>query len=163
MKKSEIIALVNNGLLNATQHELSTAHSYKVFKLKSEVRKKFTAIGEDEDALRKECGIEDATEFDKRMNELRAIKDPTDKEKKELKAMVKQATDYVAKLKILHDEDVALEGIKTMPYSEWVLLQKENRTIEFMGRKVDVFSGIAEDLLYGVLWVAPDEEEVVTE
>ncbi len=159
MKKSDIIAMVNGGLLNATQHELGTAHSYKVFKLKSEVRKVNQKIADDEEALRKENGIEDAAAFDERLNVLRGLKSRTTDEEKELADMLKKMDGYFAQRELLLDEEVTLDGIKKIPYEAWRTLQDENREVDFMGHKTDVFSGLTEDVLFGILWEAPADDE----
>lgn len=158
MKKSDIIAMVNAGLLYATQHELSTAHSYKVFKLKSEVRKAFDAIGEAEEALRKDCGIEDGAAFDRRLTELRNLTERTAKEQKELDEMNKTLKGYIEQQLLLHAEEVTLD-VKAMPYEEWVRLQNENKAKDINGKTYDIFSGYMEELLFGVLWSEPVEKE----
>ena len=158
MKKSDILTLVNAGALNATQHELSSAHSYKVFKFKSLLRKEFAAIQEADGELLKECGIEDGVSFDARLAELRKMESPTKEEKKELEAMTEKLAKYLGLQKELYNEEVTLD-VKPIPYDEWTKLQNENKAVSFLGTEKDVFSGYVEELLFGVLWKAPDEDE----
>lgn len=157
MKKSDILTLVNAGVLQATQHELSNAHGYKVFKFKSLVRKGATDIQDAETELQKECGIEDAAAFDARRDELRKNGARTADEQKELEGMDEKLKTYLAQREEMLKEEVTLD-VKALPYDEWVKLQNENKAVELIGRKADVFSGIVEELLFGVLWNAPDEE-----
>lgn len=158
MKKSDILALVNAGALNATQHELSSAHSYKVFKFKSLLRKELAAIQEADGELLKECGIEDANLFDARLAELRKLEAPTKEEKKELDEMTEKLAKYLEQQKELYNEEVTLD-VKPIPYDEWAKLQNENKAVNFLGNTKDVFSGYVEELLFGVLWKAPEEDE----
>ena len=158
MKKSDILTLVNAGALDATQHELSTAHSYKVFKFKSLLRRELKAIQETEGDLLKEMGIEDSVAFDARLAELRQKENPTAKEKEELDDKTKQLKDFVEQRNQLYKEEVTLD-VKPVPYEEWRKLQEENKAVKVMGRTSDVFSGEVEELLFGVLWKAPEETE----
>ena len=158
MKKQDILTLVNAGALSATQHELSSAHSYKVFKFKSNLRKALTALQEAENDLQKECGIEDGQAFDERLAELRKLEAPTEAETKELEEMNAKLLSYIEQQRELYNEDIDLD-VKTMPYEEWCKLQNENKAVEINGTKHDVFSGYVEELLLDVLWKAPEEEE----
>lgn len=157
MKKSDILTLVNAGALNATQHTLSSAHSYKVFKFKSNLRKELKALQEAETELQKECGIENGDAFDAKLAELRAKEKPSAEEQKELDGMNEKLLKYIELQAELYNEDVDLD-VKTMPYNEWHKLQEENKAVEIREKKYDVFSGYVEELLLGVLWAAPEEE-----
>lgn len=157
MKRSDVVTLVNAGALNATQHTLSSAHSYKVFKFKSLLRKELASLQEAEMELLKECGIEDGAFFDERLTALRKLEAPDDEEKKELADMTEKLQKYIEQRNELHNENVTLD-VKTIPYGEWVKLQNENKEVEINGMKHDVFSGYVEELLFGVLWTAPEEE-----
>ena len=157
MKKSDVLTLANAGVLNATQHTLSSAHSYRVFKFKSLIRKEMASIQEAESELLKELGLEDAGAFDARLAELRQKENPTAKEKEELDEKTKQLKDFIEQRNQLYKEEVTLD-LKTIPYEEWRNLQDENKAVDFMGRKADVFSGDVEELLFGVLWKAPEED-----
>lgn len=159
MKNSEILALVQGGVLEATQHTVSMAHAYKVFKLKSQVRKAFNALLAQDDELVKECGIEDAQAFDMRRAELASLEKPSESERKELEEMNGRYRSLVRQRKELHDEEVTLDGVKAIPYEEWRKLQDENRQDSPSGQAKDVFSGIVEELLFGVLWNAPEDGE----
>ena len=160
MKKSEILALVQCGVLNATQHSVSSTHAYKVFKLKSVVRKAFEAILEQEKELAKECGIENAEDFDRRRNELFRNKEKTKEEINELEGMNEKFAKFAQmRNELYNEEESGINSIKTMPFEEWRKLQDENKDVETSFGKVDVFSGAVEELLFGVLWKAPEETE----
>lgn len=157
MKKSDVITLVNAGVLSATQHELA-GDGYKVFKFKSQLRKAFLALQEAESDLVKECGIEDPMAFDARMLELRQLEKRSDEEKKEFESMNEKLKNLIAQKKELYDEDVTFDVKIPLTYEEWVVLQNENRAVEIGNKKFDVFSGDVEELLFGLLWKAPEEE-----
>ena len=116
MKNSEILALVQGGVLSATQHCVSTSHAYKVFKLKNVVRKLFEGILEQEKLLAAECGISDSESFDARRNELLTKGELTADEKKELEEMNKKFADFATQRAELYDEDADISRIKQMPY-----------------------------------------------
>lgn len=156
MKNSEIVFLANNGALVITNHTLSPAHAYKVFKFRKALAKAFEAIQESEKSLLSDCGVEDARAFDARLEELRAVENPTDEQKAELNEKTEIVNRYVALRNQMYGEDVTLDCHK-IPYEEWFKLQNENKEVEVFGRKVDVLSGLAEDVLEGVLWEAPEE------
>ena len=51
MKNYQIINLVNNGLLNTTEHDVPAADAYKAYKFRKAVRKAYDAIAEKEKEL----------------------------------------------------------------------------------------------------------------
>ena len=159
MKKSDIVALVQGGVLNVTQHSVSVNHAYKVFKFKSTLRKLFEALVEQEQDLAKECLIMDGASFDARRSELAAKEKPTKEEQKELEEMNDQYKRFAGLREELYKEEVLLAGVKTIPYEEWHKLQEENKEVQTAFGKQDVLSGQVEDLLENVLWRAPEESE----
>lgn len=157
MKKSDVITLVNAGVLSSTQHELG-GDGYKVFKFKSQLRKEFLALQDTESYLIKECGIEDPMEFDARMLELRQLEKRSDEEEKEFESMNAKLKNLIAQKKKLHGEVVTFDVKIPLTYEQWLVLQNENRAVEIGNKKFDVFSGDVEELLFGLLWKAPEEE-----
>lgn len=162
MKNLDFVTLANAGVLESTQHTLSTAHSYKVFQLKSVIRKTISTISQTEKELLAECGIGDDTAFMLRRNELLAKAEDqlTEEERKELKSSTDQLTRYTQMRSELMDEEAPESTrIRTIPYDEWVKLQDENRSVMHDGVTTDVFSSEVEELLYGNFWLAPEESE----
>lgn len=152
MKKSDIILLRQVGVEAITNHTLSPANAYKVVKFRKELVAALDALAKDEEALRKDAGIEDPQAFDKELQELRESKsDP--KRLEEMEGILKRFIELRAELL---NEEVTLD-CKTMPYDEWHKLQVENSEKEMNGKKVDLLPAYVEDALEGVLWVAPEE------
>ena len=63
--------------------------------------------------------------------------------------------------KELYNEEITLEGVKTMPFEVYHALARENRAVPMHTGKDQVVQfdpfTISEDVLEGVLWVAPEE------
>lgn len=156
MKNFEIATLIENGVLSLTVHNLSTAHSYKIVKFKAMLKKAYEDFFETRNNLAKEAGIENPQEFDKRLEELRGKKELTSEEKKEFADMNLQLAKLNDMRKSLGEEDVTLEGVKSMPYDQWKVLQDENKEIKIGNVELMV---LCEDALENVLWRAPEEKE----
>ena len=156
MIKSDIILLANLGVANITNHSLDPAHAYKVVKFRKAVKSAIEELSKDEDALRKDAGIEDAQAFDEELAKLRTIQNPDKAEKDRLAEMEAKLKRFVELRVALLDEEVSLD-CKAMPYAEWHKLQNENKDRELNGRKEDILSGYVEDILEGVLWETPAE------
>ena len=62
LKNNEIIALVNAGLLNTTEHDVPAADAYKSYKFRKAVDKAFNAIVEKDRELPKTAGVENGKE-----------------------------------------------------------------------------------------------------
>ena len=136
-----------SGILFITANELDSAHAYKVFKFKEAIKKAASAIDEANAALLKEVGIKDAKSFDEEYAKLHdSGADPEkfaqmDAKMARLRELRKQ----------LFDEDLELEGVKTLPFEQFHELQKENKDLP--GKPLNTFEAQLED----VLWVAPEE------
>jgi len=154
MKKRDIILLANLGVTNITNHDLEPANAYKVVKFRKELNAALEALGKDEEALRKDAGIEDAQAFDDELKALRDNNERTEEQNKRLEEMEAQLKRFVDLRAEWLNEDVVL-ACNTMPYAEWHKLQNENK--EFGPQKLDILSGYVEDTLEGVLWAAPEE------
>lgn len=153
MKKQTLIVLANAGIQSITNHTLDAAQAYKVVKFRKAFNAAIDAIAEDEKALLKEAGIEDAQSFNKELEDLRKADRTPEQEEK-----FKEMTEKVARYNELHaemlQEEVTLD-CKALPYAEWHKLQNENK--EMGERKLDLLSGYVEDVLEGILWAAPEE------
>lgn len=146
MKNIDIFNLANAGVLAISANDLDAAHAYKVMKFKRAVRKAFESLVSSEKDALKEAGIEDGVAFDKEIEELRK----TNADKAKLEAMEKQLARFFELRQNLINEDADLGEIKTIPYEQFHLLQKENKNLP--NKPLNAF----EDVLEGVLW---DESE----
>lgn len=153
MKKQTLIVLANAGIQSITNHTLDAAQAYKVVKFRKAFNAAIDAIAEDEKALLKEAGIEDAPSFNKELEDLRkADRTPEQEEKyNEMTEKVKRYNELHAEML---QEEVTLD-CKALPYAEWHKLQNENK--EIGERKLDLLSGWVEDVLEGCLWTAPED------
>lgn len=141
-----IVALVNNGLLNTTEHDVPVADAYKASKFRRELKKAFDEVVEREKALAETAGLD--------LNGM-------DKASEEAKAKAK-FQDLRAEM---FKDEIEL-NVKPMPYGSFHALAKENRQtpVQIPGAdgksvtiNVDPFRN-CEDLLEGLLWSAPEEE-----
>lgn len=148
MKKGDIFNLANNGVLNITANELDAAHAYKVVKFKRAVKNAFDAIIDTEKDFLKEVGIKDAQAFDDEMEALKKSGENPEKLEK-MEVQIKRLNEMRSNVL---KEEVTLEEVKTMPYEQFHLLQKENARLPH--RPLNNF----EDVLEGVLWTAPESE-----
>lgn len=153
MKNSEILILVNNGILAAKYATIDGAHAYKMFKFRKEISKALTAFTESYKELLKSNDIEDIDAFNKRIEELRAIEKPTKEEEAELKASLEKLDKVEEMFKSLLEDDVTLD-CKPMPFSEYHKLWLENRPKDGKMSLFEYENVI--DMLEGVLW-HPDE------
>ena len=148
MKKGDIFNLVNNGILDITANELDAAHAYKVVKFKRAIKNAFDGIVEAEKDMLAEVKIDDATAFD---DEMEAWKKSGENPEKlsEMEASLKRLNEMRANVL---KEEAELGDVKTMPYEQFHLLQRENARLP--RRPLNAF----EELLEGCLWAAPESE-----
>ena len=148
MKKGDIFNLVNNGILDITANELDAAHAYKVVKFKRAIKNAFDGIVEAEKDMLAEVKIDDATAFD---DEMEALKKSGENPEKlsEMEASLKRLNEMRANVL---KEEAELGDVKTMPYEQFHLLQRENARLP--RRPLNAF----EELLEGCLWAAPESE-----
>ena len=159
LKNSLIKSLSESGLENTTDHELSAAHAYKVFRFRDEIAKAYKDIEEKRVKLVKDTLGEDYEE--KRKN-------ATEEDAKEL-------DDKLAKFAELYNElmnDESELNIKAIPFEEYHALARENRNTPVQvptgetenGRPkmrqatIDFFT-VFRSALKDVLWVEPKEED----
>lgn len=149
MKNIDIINLVNGGALAITANDLGAEHAYKVLKFKKAVRKAYDAVLDSEKDILKEAGIEDGIAFDKERNELRESGSNAER----LAELDKIFTRFAELRSKLYNEEAELGDIKTIPFSAFHDLQRENKELDH--RPLNYF----EEALEGVLWAAPEEKE----
>ena len=159
MKKIDILNLLNLGFGQVTNHNLPVEHAYKVVKMRKALSNAFESIQKDEEAIRKDAGIENPEEVDKELKTRRETEKRTPEQETKRKEMNEKLNRFLALRSEMLNEEITLEGVKAMPYDAWHELQKENAEKEFNGKKLDLLSGYVEDTLEGVLWEAPKELE----
>lgn len=147
LKNNEIIALVNAGLLNTTEHDVPAADAYKSYKFRKAVEKAFNAIAEKDRELPKTAGVEDG-------------KEPTEEQTKK-----------IVELRVaLYNDETELEGnIVPMSWEGFHALASENKrtaiqvpaglredgSTKFITQFVDTFRA-CEGILEGILFKAED-------
>ena len=147
LKNNEIIALVNAGLLNTTEHDVPAADAYKSYKFRKAVEKAFNAIAEKDRELPKTAGVEDG-------------KEPTEEQTKK-----------IVELRVaLYNDETELEGnIIPMSWDGFHALANENKrtaiqvpaglredgSTKFITQFVDTFRA-CEGILEGILFKAED-------
>ena len=157
LKNSIIVALIQNGLLRTTEHDVPVADAYKAFKFRTAVDKANREIDEKCQGLVKSVGIENGQTFDARLQELRSAENPTEEQKQELAEMQKKLAKFKELYVELMNDESELEGVRSMPYASFHALANENRALIAPGgeRPIDIFSIFATEL-ENVLWVAPE-------
>lgn len=155
LKNSIIKSLVENGLDNTTDHDLSAAHAYKVFKFKDEVAKAYKEIEDKRQKLVKDILGED---FETKRKEAK-------EGSKEYKELNEKFQKFIGLYNELMNDETEL-NIKTIPFEEYHLLARENKQTVFHvpgtdgkseQRFIDFFS-VFRSVLKDVLWVEPTEE-----
>lgn len=147
LKNNEIIALVNAGLLNTTEHDVPAADAYKSYKFRKAVEKAFNAIAEKDRELPKTAGVEDG-------------KEPTDEQTKKI----------IELRTALYNDETELEGnVVPMSWEGFHALANENKrtaiqvpaglredgSTKFITQFVDTFRA-CEGILEGILFKAED-------
>ena len=157
MKNQDIVFLANRGILAATGHCLDANSGYQFYKFKKALNKAFNEIGDTERELLKEAGIIVAPEeFNARMEALNS-KERTPEEDSEMLSMRGKSLTYARLRENLYKENTELPSVTPISYEMWRMLQDENKAVTFGNQTVDVFSGLVEELLEGVLWSIPEE------
>ena len=157
MKNFDIINLVQSGCLGITGLDLDSANAYKVVKFRSALQKAIKKIQELEESMLKEIGIDDPNATDARIKELREKGDQiSDAEKEELEGLQAKVKKFNETRMEMLNEDVTLEGVKTMPYEQWHILRKENFSKD--KNAPGPIDNYVESVLEGVLWRAPEGE-----
>lgn len=157
MTKQELLTINNFGIANITNHTLEPAQAYKVVKFRKALSGAIDAYVESEKAILKDAGIDDGQAFDNELVELRKAAKPSKEQKARLEEMEAKLKRYNELRAELLKEEVKLD-CKTMPYDAWHQLRSENKDVEINGKKIDLLPNFIEDILEGVLWEAPKEE-----
>lgn len=156
LKNNIIKSLVENGLDNTTDHDLSAAHAYKVFKFKDEIAKAYKEIEDKRQKLVKDILGED---FDAKRKEAK-------KGTKEYEELNEKFQKFIGLYNELMGDESEL-NIKTIPFEEYHLLARENKQTpfqvggadgKFAERFIDFYS-VFRSVLKDVLWTEPKEEE----
>lgn len=156
LKNSIIVALIQNGLLRTTEHDVPVADAYKAFKFRSAVEKANREIDEKVRGLVKSAGIENGQAFDARLQELRSVEAPDEGQRANLADMEGRLAKFNDLYVELMNDETELDGVKVMPYESFHALANENRGIKIQGQDIDLLSAFAPQL-EGVLWNAPED------
>lgn len=145
MKNSDIILLVNSGLMGITTHSLDSADAYKVYKFKTKMLNMHNDIKSAELDFLKECDILDVDAFNKELKE--SIENKSEKSKELLEKLNK----FNGLRTALYNDEVDTSEIKPLSYESWKKLQDENAQVEINNKKNDIFSGYIEYILENIL------------
>lgn len=148
--------LVDNGLENTTDHDLSAAHAYKVFKFRDEVAKANKEMDERRMKLVKDI-IGDGAEFEKKRDELTKLTERTKEQQKELDDLNSKLNKFnELYVELMNDESEL--NVKTIPFEEYHLLARENRKTP-IGKEATIdFFTVFRSVLKGILWEEPTED-----
>lgn len=127
MKNIDVYFMVNSGTLNITNHELDPKSAYKIVKFRNALNKALDKIQELEKSMLKDCDIEDAQALNKEMEELRKNNNGTPEENKKLAELEEKTVKYNKLRSEMLEEEVNLDGVKTISYEDWHTLRKENK------------------------------------
>lgn len=155
LKNYIIKNLVDNGLENTTDHDLSAAHAYKVFKFRDEVAKANKEMDEKRVKLVKDI-IGDGGEFEKKREELTKLTERTKEQQKELDDLNGKLNKFnELYVELMNDESEL--NVKTIPFEEYHLLARENRKTP-IGKEATIdFFTVFRSVLKGILWEEPED------
>ena len=146
MKKLDILSMNDAGVFAITANTLDANHAYAVLKFKREGRKAFDSIMDSERAILEEVGITNPPAFDREREQLtKSQENPT-----RLEELNNTFNRFSELRKALYEEKIELE-LTPLPYEQFHAIQVENKDLP--NKPLNVF----EDLLEGVLWIAPEE------
>ena len=155
LKNYIIKNLVDNGLENTTDHDLSAAHAYKVFKFRDEVAKANKEMDEKRVKLVKDI-IGDGGEFEKKREELTKLTERTKEQQKELDDLNGKLNKFIELYVELMNDESEL-NVKTIPFEEYHLLARENRKTP-IGKEATIdFFTVFRSVLKGILWEEPED------
>lgn len=147
MRKIDIVNMMACGVAEITSHCLAAEDAYRVYRFRRSLRKASDDISAAELEMLAEVGIADAAKFDGRLKELRASREYS----AELAEMEAQLAKYNAMRNTMLEEDAPELFAPRLPYEQWKALQDENHT-----DRRDVLVGMVEEVLEGVVWIAPE-------
>ena len=160
MTNNDVVTMMNSGIMAISSRALPLNFAYEVTKFKGFIDKAYKAWDEAFQKLPAENEIPDGKAFDKRLNELREKEskkeEMTQAEIKELADLDAKFDRLVAMRKKLNDEEVKVSS-KPMPYETWIELKEANKGIKVGNAEC---LELVESKLEGILWKAPEEEEM---
>lgn len=155
----EITALVNSGVLGISARTLGAGDRYNVFNFKSRLREAAEGYEKRDKELVRECGVEDAAEFDRRLRELRDKMDLTEKEAAELDGMNARLETIKEQRRQMMDDTVEM-SVRPIGHEAWFALRDENAAVKGSdGKEHDLLPDWVESLLFGKFWTAPEDAD----
>lgn len=151
MKISEIIGLVDRGILKIDAKSLSNLERYKVVKFRKSVRAAVDDFSSSIVDVQQEAGVTDPAAFDKRRAELLSSEHLCKEDEAELAEMNAKFKSFSDLRAELLKEDVEVFSPR-LDYDSWMKLKEDNRTDD----ENEMLSGWAEEVLEDVLWIAPE-------
>lgn len=155
MKNLDILIMINSGINNITNYDLSAANAYKVMKFRNILVKKYEEIQEKERQILNDANIDDPQAFDERYKTLNETENRTDEQNAELADLNSKYNAWIKARTDMLNTDVELEGVKTISFEDWHALRKENRPKD--EKATDPLNNYVESILENVLWKAPEE------
>lgn len=155
MKNLDILIMINSGINNITNYDLSAANAYKVMKFRNILVKKYEEIQEKERQILNDANIDDPQAFDERYKTLNETENRTDEQNAELADLNSKYNAWIKARTDMLNADVELEGVKTISFEDWHALRKENRPKD--EKATDPLNNYVESILENVLWKAPEE------
>lgn len=155
MKNLDILIMINSGIGNITNYDLSAANAYKVMKFRNFIVKEFDKIQDAERKILTDSGIDDPQAFDDRYKELREKESRTNEEDLELNGLTEKYNSWIKARTDMLNEDVDTSSVKAISYDDWHALRKENRSKDDNGQ--DPLNNYIESILENVLWKAPED------
>lgn len=168
-----LVALSNQkGVDSITVHSIPAEHSYKVVRFKQAFNKLMKAYHESRNAVLREVGIEDEQAFNEKLDCLEKAAGTLSADDALVLADLRaKRAKFNVMLTSLLNEQVVLEGVKTMPYEAWKSLQDENKTdtVDRLAGEILVIRKITADgsmemekmdvefVFEDILWKMPDE------
>lgn len=152
MKILDIVIMWNSGIQNITCDTLPASSRYKTLKFKNIFNKVFDSVQALEKDLLEASGIQDIQSFDSELKDLRDKKSRTEEEDEKYKEMSDKMDRYLKIRTEMLNDTVALDNIQTIPYEDWHLLRRENRSKD----NKEILTNYIEDVLKGVFWEEPD-------
>lgn len=153
MTNSDVLSLINNGILDITSYSLDAKGSYSVMKFRNAIKKQLNTIVELENGILKELGVKDAANINNKIKELEA-KDKTPEELEEYNNLQEQAKKFNSTRGEMLAEKVEITGFTLLNYEQWYNLRKENHPQD--SSKPDPLNNYFEDILEGILWKADE-------
>lgn len=155
MKNLDILIMINSGINNITNYDLSATNAYKVMKFRNILVKKYEEIQEKERQILNDACIDDPQAFDERYKTLNETENRTDEQNAELADLNSKYNAWIKARTDMLNTDVELEGVKTISFEDWHALRKENRPKD--EKATDPLNNYVESILENVLWKAPEE------